>query len=192
VGGARADIVVEAGGAFFVAPDNGLVSLAARGPRLAYSIARPELMRAPVSPTFHGRDVLAAAAGQLASGAHPREFGPVLDAIADLARGEGGLQAVDAAVIVHVDRFGNLITSLQPNALAHDLLMPGTRLVCTPDGREPFPARAGRTYADVSHGEMVVYVGSAGFVEIAVREGSAAATTGLRRGQAVRLRRAPR
>src|SRR6185369_6965682 len=84
VGGPRADIVVEAGGSYYVGPDNGLVSLAAIGPRLAYRILRPEALRPTVSPTFHGRDVFASAAGRLASGAHPRDFGPVLDVIQDL------------------------------------------------------------------------------------------------------------
>src|SRR5262249_8942835 len=86
VGGPRAGIVVEAGGSFFVGPDNGLVSLAARGPRLAYRIQRPELLRETVSPTFHGRDVFAYAAGRLASGVPARDFGPMLEAIQELAQ----------------------------------------------------------------------------------------------------------
>jgi S-adenosylmethionine hydrolase len=188
VGGPRADIVVEAGGSFFVGPDNGLVSLAARGPRVVYRISRPEALRPTVSPTFHGRDVFASAAGRLASGAQARDFGPVLDGIEDLVPRAPGNQA-GAAVIVHVDAFGNLITSLQPDTLANDLLMPGTPLICTPDGRPPFNARAGRTYSDVDRGELVVYVGSAGCLEIAVREGSAAESTGLRRGQRLRIGR---
>ena len=189
VGGPRADIVVEAGGCFFLGPDNGLVSLAARGPRLARRISRSELLRTPTSPTFHGRDVLACAAGRLASGAQARELGPLVEAIEDLAI-RGGT-AADAAVIVHVDAFGNLITSLQSDSIPQDLLMPGTRLICSPEGRDAFAVRAGRTYSDVARGELVLYVGSAGYLEIAVREGSAAEHTGLGRGQALRLAGAP-
>src|SRR4051794_14740257 len=165
VGAGRADIIVEAGGSFFLGPDNGLLSLAARGPRLAHRIARSELLRMPVSPTFHGRDVLASTAGRLASGASAREFGPMLDAIQDLAPRDGS--AADepgAGVILHVDAFGNLITSLQPDAIAQELLMPGPRLLCTPDQGAPFTARAGQTYADVERGELVLYVGSAGLL----------------------------
>src|SRR5215831_5682554 len=76
VGGARADLVVEAGGSFFVGPDNGVLSLAARGPRRIFRIEAPSFRREPVSPTFHGRDVFAPAAGRLAAGAAPSEAGP--------------------------------------------------------------------------------------------------------------------
>ena len=69
VGGARADLVVEAGGSFFVGPDNGVLSLAARAPRQIFRIEAAGFRREPVSPTFHGRDVFAPTAGRLAAGA---------------------------------------------------------------------------------------------------------------------------
>src|SRR5438128_5699715 len=59
VGGARADLVVAAGGSFFIGPDNGLLTLAAPAPRRAWRIENPSYRREPVSPTFHGRDVFA-------------------------------------------------------------------------------------------------------------------------------------
>jgi S-adenosylmethionine hydrolase len=189
VGGPRADIVVEAGGSFFVGPDNGLLALAARGPRVAHVIERTEFRRPRVSPTFHGRDVFAQTAGLLARGAHPREAGPVLPTIQELGlplpepdrpSGTGA-----AAVVVHVDAFGNLITSLPG-----DLLVPGSPLALVPShGRRPIPLRAGLTYSEVEPGELVAYVGSAGLVEIAVRDGSAAESTGLRRGEHLCLER---
>jgi S-adenosyl-L-methionine hydrolase (adenosine-forming) len=192
VGGSRADIVVEAGGSYYVGPDNGLLALAARGPRVAHLIERAEFRRHPVSPTFHGRDVFAQTAGLLARGAHPREAGPVLPAIEELGAplpepdrpaGEGL-----AAVIVHIDAFGNLITSLPG-----DFLVPGTWLVLVPSHRRrPVSLRAGHTYAEVQPGEPVAYVGSTGLVEIAVREGSAAQTIGLARGDHLRLERRER
>ncbi len=187
VGGSRADVVVEAGGSYFVGPDNGLLALAARGPRVAHLIEKAEFRRQPVSATFHGRDVFAQTAGLLARGAHPREAGPVLPAIQELGvaideedrpSGEGR-----AGVIVHVDAFGNLITSLPGDALA-----PGDWLVLIPShGRPSIGLRACQTYSDVAPGALVAYVGSAGLVEIAVREGSAAQTTSLRRGEHLRL-----
>ena len=117
VGGERADIVVEAGGSYFVGPDNGLLALAARGPRVAHRIEKPEFRRQPVSPTFHGRDVFAQTAGLLARGTHPREAGPLLPAIEELASlladqdNDDPSSDAGAAVIVHIDAFGNLITS---------------------------------------------------------------------------------
>jgi S-adenosylmethionine hydrolase len=184
VGSARAEIVVEAGGSFFVGPDNGVLALAARGPRVAHRIDGPEFRRQPVSPTFHGRDVFAQTAGLLARGRKAREAGALLPAIEELV--PPGTTAGSEAVILHTDSFGNLITSLPGEGLE-----PGGWLTLIADGGAGRPLRAGRTYADVAPGELVAYAGSAGLIEIAVREGSAARATGLQRGARVRLERRP-
>ena len=76
VGGARADLVVASGGSLYLGPDNGVLSLAARGPRQIFRIEAPGFRREPVSPTFHGRDVFAPAAGRLAAGAAASDAGP--------------------------------------------------------------------------------------------------------------------
>jgi S-adenosylmethionine hydrolase len=185
VGSERADIVVEAGGSLYVGPDNGVLALAARGPRVAHRIERADFQRPPVSPTFHGRDVFAHTAGRLARGAQPRDVGPLLTAIEELPTVEGAAAEVDGiAFIVHVDAFGNLITSWPGDRLSTEAPRLELRNL---EGGSRFPVRAGKTYADVAPGQLLAYVGSAGFVEIAVREGSAAATTGLQRGDRLRL-----
>jgi S-adenosyl-L-methionine hydrolase (adenosine-forming) len=189
VGSQRADIVVEAGGSYFVGPDNGLLALAARGPRVAHRIERSEFRREPVSPTFHGRDVFARTAGLLARGTHARDAGPLLPAIQELVPAAEGEPTTDdgaAAAVVHVDSFGNLITSL-----TGDFLAPGSWMVLVLPGGRSLSLPAGETYADVQRGELVAYVGSAGLVEIAVREGSATRVTGLDRGARLRLERRP-
>jgi hypothetical protein len=187
VGGERLDLVVEVHGQTFIGPDNGLLSLATRGPRAAHRIANAAFQRVPVSPTFHGRDVFAAAAGRIAAGALARDAGPVVPAILDLAdnarRADG---PGEAGVVVHVDVFGNLITSFEGR-----MLTPGTWTFEGPDLTAPLRVPAGRTYADVAPGELVTYAGSAGLVEIAVREGSAGARTGLRRGASLRATEPP-
>ena len=85
VGGARADLLVEAGEHFFVGPDNGVLSLAARAGRRIYRIEAPAFRREPVSPTFHGRDIFAPTAGRLAAGALATEAGPLVGMMVDLA-----------------------------------------------------------------------------------------------------------
>ncbi len=147
VGGARADVVVAAGGSFFVGPDNGVLSLAAPEPRQIYRIDAAAFRREPVSPTFHGRDVFAPTAGRLAAGAPPSAAGPSLPALVELdpplVRRVG--DRVEGTV-THVDRFGNLLTSLSA-----DVVPPGAQIEITgregtfrPDAREDVRRRRAR------------------------------------------------
>jgi S-adenosylmethionine hydrolase len=183
VGGARADIVVAAAGQLFVGPDNGVLSLAAKGARRIHAISAAAFRREPVSPTFHGRDVFAPAAGQLAAGAEIDAAGPLLDAMLDLqapaVRRHGGM--IEGEVI-HIDGFGNLITSIAGDALSPDAAVEveGT------EGR--FEPPLGRTFSDVDPGALIAYVGSGGQLEIARRDGSAAERVGAARGSPVRAR----
>ena len=186
VGGARADVVVAAAGAIFIGPDNGVLSLAAAEPRQVYRIDAGAFRREPVSPTFHGRDVFAPAAGRLAAGAAPADAGPLLPSLVELdtplVRRVG--DRVEGRV-THVDGFGNLLTSL-----GADVVAPEAQIEIT--GREgTFRPALGKTFADVAPGELVAYIGSSGLLEIGLRDGSAAAATGAGRGSPVRLRSGP-
>lgn len=189
VGGARADLVVVAGGSFFVGPDNGVLSLAARAPRQIFRIEAPSFRREPVSPTFHGRDVFAPAAGRLAAGAAPSEAGPEMPSMVELALPP--LHRKDGVVegeVIHVDGFGNLITSLPAEVVAR-ATNDWTVEVEGGDGR--FEPRLGRTFSDVEPGALIAYVGSGGQLEIARRDGSAARRLGAERGTIVRVRSIP-
>ncbi len=183
VGGGRADLLVQSRESFFIGPDNGVLSLAAPPPRRIYRIEAPSFRREPVSPTFHGRDVFAAAAGRLAAGAGADQAGPAALAMIELnpplpREVDGYLEGA----VAHVDGFGNLITSLVAGwgqvGTAVDLEIEGAS----------FRARWGRTYVDVPPGELIAYLGSSGQLEIAVRDGSAAEVTRASRGSPVRVR----
>lgn len=171
VGGAREAVVLDGGAHRFVGPNNGVLALAAPAPRRAHEIAAPSFRRAEVSATFHGRDLFAPAAARLAAGAEVAEAGPPLP----LER----LVTLPAAraEVVHVDRFGNAITSLGAGE-ADAVEVAGLRL----------PVR--RTYGDVEPGAPLAYIGSSGYIEIAVRDGNAAERLGLARGTAVTGRKA--
>lgn len=186
VGTVRRPLLIAAAGQWFLGPDNGLLSLAVRerGGSGAWVLDRPERHHQPVSATFHGRDIFASVAGHLAAGAGPSDCGTPVDRWLELAvprverRGDGSL----LGCVLHVDRFGNLVTNLE----ASELTSPrGLRVRIA--GRELGPIRT--TFADVAPGEWLAYLGSAGKLEIAVREGSAAAAGRLAAGAAVEVLR---
>jgi S-adenosylmethionine hydrolase len=186
VGGERADLLVESGGSFFVGPDNGVLSLAARAPRKIYWIEAAAFRREPVSPTFHGRDVFAPTAGRLAAGANPADAGPLVPKMVDLAA--PALHRRDGVIegeVIHVDGFGNLITSLPAEVVER---AGADATVEVEAGAGHFEPQLGRTFSDVETGALIAYIGSGGQLEIARRNGSAARRIGAERGTIVRLR----
>jgi len=174
VGGARAAVVVAAGGHLFVGPDNGIFSLVAPRPEAVHAIAQPEFRAAAVAATFHGRDLFAPAAARLALGAPAHAAGPPVE-----LRGRLDLPPGESRV-VHIDRFGNLVTDIAGDLPAAT----GFRIA----GQAI--AGISQTYESVAPGELCAYVGSRGTIEIAVREGSAAARLGAARGSPVEVHRA--
>ena len=192
VGSERRALAAEADGRLFVAPDNGVLTrvLAEAGDAAVVSVESAALFRTPVSSTFHGRDVFAPVAAELARRA-AAGLAVYREALADLGPAVADpvrlplphpRRAGDylAGEVVHVDRFGNLITNVPGEWLA-----PGARARV---GGGP-PAPLVRTYADVEPGALAALVGSAGMLEISVRDGSAAERLGVGRGAAVRVER---
>jgi S-adenosylmethionine hydrolase len=174
VGTDRAAIAVESEGRHLVGPDSGVLSPALLSASAA--AVRLPIPRA-ASPTFHGRDVFAPVAAQLAAGTAPASLGvpfsdPLILRTAEPHRGHDG--SIDGQVI-HIDRFGNAVTNLlAPHG--------GTIEVA---GRV---LDLSRTYADVAAGEYLALTGSSGLVEIARRNGDAAGGLSLARGTRVVLR----
>ncbi|HZO31454.1 MAG TPA: SAM-dependent chlorinase/fluorinase [Chloroflexota bacterium] len=203
VGTGRRPIAVQAAGRTYVGPDNGLLSWAIRAdltpqpPLLrgegeqAVVLDRPRFWRPTVSATFHGRDLFGPVAAHLARGVPLAEVGSPCSEIQTLpfpavrrTIDDDGRVVTAQGEIVHVDRFGNLISNLT----ASDL----------PD--EPTVAVAGRTISELalhfqatggaSKGErLIALIGSAGLLEIAVPNGSAAAALGIGVGASVTVTR---
>ncbi len=187
VGSARRPLAVAARGQYFVGPDNGLFTFLLAGEGWSAVCLEAQAYRLPrVSRTFHGRDVFAPAAAYLALGTPLHPFGPfVTDPVLipwPRARREG-----DALVgeVVHVDRFGNLVTSVRAADL--EALGPHELLVVEVEGKE-VGGLAG-CFADLLPGGGGALVGSSDRLEISVREGSAQAATGAGRGAGVRVRK---
>jgi S-adenosylmethionine hydrolase len=183
VGTERRPLAVRAGGQRLVAPDNGCLTLLLR--RLELEEARViEAEGAVASATFHGRDIFAPAAARLACGTPLAALGPEAGDLLRIPWPEPRLETAAGGTaatgeIVHVDRFGNLVTSIDRGALG--------AYECTEveiGGRRSIPFR--RTYGEAAPGELLALWNSAGLLEVAVREGSAAVRLGLGRGAGVR------
>lgn len=181
VGTARRGLAARIGGRYFVAPDNGILTrvLDAGAAVEAVEITARRLMRDVASATFHGRDVFAPVAAHLAIGVRLSELGGRVDDLVRLELPHPEKTPTGArGSVVHVDRFGNLITDIPAS------WVPGSACVVVA-GRRVGPMR--RTYGDVRAGELVALIGSAGFLEISVRNGSAAAVLGVGPGARVEL-----
>ena len=183
VGTSRRPILAEAAGHYFVAPDNGVLSLVlARTKHKVRAITAEKYFLRPVSRTFHGRDVFAPVAARLALGVAPARFGKL---ISDYVRG-GFEQPVASGkdqwtgVVLKADRFGNLITNFRAEEVRSARFEMRTR-------RRRISVLT-RSYAEGKPGQLFAIAGSSGYLEIAMNQGSAAALIGAAAGAEVKLK----
>lgn len=165
----RRPCVVSADGRWYVGPDNGLFNVIARqaSEYMVWEITwRPEVL----SDSFHGRDLFAPVAAQLASGKSPQM---TITALADNPND----WSTELAEIIYVDHFGNAITGLHG-----DLVSKHTNLKI----RDHFIPYA-RVFADAPPGEPFWYLNSNGMIEIAMNQASAAQVLELAVGTAVHI-----
>ena len=186
VGSNRQPVLSQMGDAWFIGPDNGVLTLVERDARRLgstvshRSIENSQYMLPVQSNTFHGRDIFAPAAAHLAAqieqGSVAAEtFGPHIDSLIQLDVPEpihnpdGSIEGV----ILKSDKFGNLLTNLAATDLPNDLenfsVALGNRRV----------TRFCRFYAEATTGELFAIVGSSGLLEIAMNRGSAKDETGI-------------
>jgi S-adenosyl-L-methionine hydrolase (adenosine-forming) len=176
VGSARRPILVEAGGQFFIGPDNGVLAMVySKVAHKARAITNDKYFLQPVSRTFHGRDIFAPSAAHLANGARPSTFGKLIDDHLKPAFTEPQRIAkrVWVGTVLHIDRFGNLITNLHIDSFSDVRVKPFELAIGTQILR-----RLGLTYAEIEPGQAFAIVGSSGYIEIATNQASAARALG--------------
>jgi S-adenosylmethionine hydrolase len=188
VGSARRPIAVGTERAMYVGPDNGVFSLALNldPARHAVHLTEARYHLKPISATFHGRDIFAPAAAHLVCGVALVDMGEVLalselvelPISAPLPQPGGGWRCA----VLHVDRFGNLITNFR---------LPSPRQGLRVGVGGQWVQKITRTFADVEPGKLVAYAGSSGYLEVAVREGSAADVLAMDVGDPVEIEVAP-
>lgn len=180
VGSARNILLVETGRHIFIAPDNGLLKFVFQREAAAVvsGLDPSAVSQRPVSATFHGRDIMAPAAGQLARGTLAAALS---QPFAGYVRGQGVVATRQGTAIhgnvIHIDRFGNCISNI-----------PGVWLAAGAVAIR-FGAIAEQVlrhfYGEVQPGEPICLTGSHGYLELAVRDGHAAEQYGIRRGDPV-------
>jgi S-adenosylmethionine hydrolase len=172
VGSSRRPILVEAGGHYFIAPDNGVLTmvLSAQPGYSARHLTASQYFRTTVSQTFHGRDIFAPVAGHLAMGAPPDTFGPTISDPVLLPCSD---------TVLSVDRFGNIITSFE-----WDHLDPGFELTLG----DTVIQKHCQSYSDALPGELFAIKGSGGFLEVSLNQGDAASVLRIKPGAPVEIR----
>lgn len=186
VGTDRRPILVTAGNQFFVAPDNGVLSVIyERESCTVRHITAEHYFLNPISPTFHGRDIFAPTAAWLSKTFQTEAFG---EAVTDFVRftmpkAKANGQGIKG-VVLRVDAFGNLLTNLTAENIPAGALQGGPIQLSINGKSVP---QFGRTFATGNPGEPIAIIGSTGYVEIAVNRGNAARTLGVGRGAEVTL-----
>ncbi|MCB2010336.1 MAG: SAM-dependent chlorinase/fluorinase [Geminicoccaceae bacterium] len=168
VGSDRLPLAIEADGRWLVGPDNGLFEPVMRRAR-SFACHAIEWRPERPSASFHGRDLFAPVAIRLARGDRP--------ALRPVRPMDCGDWPDDLAAVVHVDRYGNLITGLRASFMAAGAVI---------DMAGQSVARC-RTFSDRAKGGLFYYENSAGLIEIAATCASAASITGLSVGDSITL-----
>jgi len=186
VGTQRRPLLVSAGVQYYIAPDNGVLSLVFEREKESLTVRNvtaEHYFLQPVSKTFHGRDVFAPVAGSFSKVWQTASFGDEIEDFTRLAlpkpKSEG---KVIKGIVLRVDVFGNLVTNLTPQDVPE---------LASADGK--FKVRVGnkevgksvQTFAEGAPGEAVSLIGSSGFLEVSVNKGHAAKTLGASRGAEV-------
>ena len=187
VGTTRRAIAARAEDAFFICPDNGLITFIARERSIDRIVVLENPMYQLPSPsrTFHGRDIFAPAAAHLAAGVDLDELGPTIDDYVRLIPTEPAIRRdFVIAHVVYFDTFGNAYTDLVEPRFAD---WGASRFTMTVNGT--VIDKISQAYADVERGRPVAIFASHGRLEIAVRNGSARSALGLALGDEVRFDR---
>lgn len=187
VGGSRRPLAIAAGGCCLVGPDNGLLWPAAclLGEPEVVVLDRPEFQLPTPSRTFHGRDIFAPCAAALAGGTALREIGTLIHDPIELQipapiRGAGGSIAGE---VIYIDRFGNAITNIRLPQQESP-----ARFIVEAPAREMEIQGVLTHYSAGVPGDLISLTGSSGYLEIAVRDGSAADIFRIQRGDAIHVR----
>ncbi len=188
VGSARRGIAAETADYRFVAPDNGVLTIALKemAPKRVVELSERRFARPTVTRTFEGRDRFAPAAAWLAKGTQLSALGR---AVSDYQRLDVPMPSatsdVLSGVVLHVDRFGNLVTNIDRRTFEEFARQGPIRILVNGTPVD----RLVSTYAEIGAGEVSALFGSSDHLELAANAASAAERLGLARMAPVEIRR---
>ncbi|MEY4513428.1 MAG: hypothetical protein RLZZ450_5550 [Pseudomonadota bacterium] len=186
VGSARRALIVERPDMLLVGPDNALFSYLFDGSEVVYSVDPARLGERVISSTFHGRDLFAPVAARLARGVAPAMLGERVDGYERMVFPMVDMQGdVLHARVVHIDRYGNVITSI-PEATLRSFLGSNDAAFDLSIGDRTLHALSSH-YAQAEPGALLALVGSSGLIEVAAREESAARKLAIEVGRPLRV-----
>ena len=189
VGSTRKPIIVEARGACFVGPDNGLMAPAAErlGVEDIWEITKTDMLPTRVSYVFDGRDVFGPTGAHISMGVPPNKLGIQIGDMIRLPAYTPRLEGDTVHTqVIHVDGFGNLVTNVTYETLEKIGASGDARLKVTVRGRELDLLYAKR-FSAVPEGEPLLLVAGGGYLEISVNQGNAAKRLGLSKGTQISM-----
>ncbi len=186
VGGRRRAIICQTDTAYFVCPDNGILSyvLGNDTAHRVVALGNADYWLSEVSNTFHGRDIFAPVAAHLSLGISLSQFGDTVNNVVRLPIQIP--QVTETAIVgsvIWIDHFGNLITNIRSGMLASFgmnngyVIRAGMAEIC----------QLNSAYAESENGECLAIIGSSGYLEISVNQGSAAQVLGLKRNDTIEI-----
>ena len=191
--GTRRDLLaLEMRNHFFVAPDNGVLSVILTEGNFTSLIRllNPEYFLETLSRTFHGRDIIAPVGARIAGGLDLKKLGPEID-IQEIVRFDNLLARLLengelVGRIIAVDHFGNLISNIDYQKLA-DLCRNGREKNLRIKIGDHVISGLSETYNSVEPKAPLALIGSRGYLEIAVNQGNAGMILNASKGESVRV-----
>ncbi|RLE54434.1 MAG: hypothetical protein DRJ30_05200 [Candidatus Methanomethylicota archaeon] len=188
VGTKRKAIIIESKRYFFVGPDNGVLTMAAKmdGIRRIIEISAENYLGDRFSLTFHGRDIFAPVAAYLAKGVKIEELGEEIDRIVEVKLPEPQIKGERIfGIIIYVDSFGNIITNISKEHLQK--IGVERRLKATMRGEKSLELKICRAYGEVEKGEFLAIIDSFNLLEISMNQGNAAEKLKVKSGEKIEI-----
>ena len=193
VGSQRSLLALEMNKQFFIAPDNGILTLLFNEGKVTslIRITNSKYFLASVSRTFHGRDIIAPVGAHLSGGIGVSELGPDID-LRDAVHLENLYARISkngelVGKIVVIDDFGNLITNIDFKKLSEVYQTGQEKIIQFKIGSHVITGLS-ETYGSVQSKTPLVLIGSRGSLEIAVNKGNAAQVLNAEKGDKVRVK----